>query len=180
MRKTIYKLFWAWQSEQEERWLNEMSAKGLQLLETGGVRYTFQEGTPGEYQYRLELLEYLPSHPESQQYIRFMEETGAELVGSTLRWVYFRKRVSDGPFELFSDVDSKLRHLRRIHTLLLVCTILELMFGMTSLLRWFSTGYAEMLGVCIPLLLLGGLLLSGVIRISRKITRMKREGRIHE
>ncbi|MBQ2899558.1 MAG: DUF2812 domain-containing protein, partial [Oscillospiraceae bacterium] len=32
MKKVIKKMFWAWDFEKEEKWLNEMSAKGLALV----------------------------------------------------------------------------------------------------------------------------------------------------
>lgn len=87
MKKTIYKLYWAWQFDKEEKWLNECSAKGLHLCDVGLFRYTFEEGTPGAYSHKLELLENWPTHPESVAYIRFLEDTGVEMVGSILRWV---------------------------------------------------------------------------------------------
>lgn len=72
MRFTKYKVLFAWDFEKEEKWLNEMSAKGMQLVGVGIFKYIFEEGNPGEYFYRIELLEELPTHPESISYIRFM------------------------------------------------------------------------------------------------------------
>lgn len=97
MKKTIHKIFMAWRFEDEERWLNGMAAKGLNLTEVGVMKYVFEEGIPGEYQYRVELLENLPTEPESENYIRFMEEMGAEYVASINRWVYFRKKQVTSP-----------------------------------------------------------------------------------
>ena len=62
--------------DKEEAWLNEMAAKGLMLVHYSWCTYFFQEGIPGEYTYRLELLENLPSHPESQRYLDFMRDAG--------------------------------------------------------------------------------------------------------
>ncbi|MFD2876410.1 DUF2812 domain-containing protein [Paenibacillus rhizoplanae] len=70
----------------------------------------------GEYIYRLELLEKDPK--EESDYLQFMEETGAERVPAgapakakrTLinqRWVIFRRKASEGPFQIYSDADSK-------------------------------------------------------------------------
>ena len=87
MKKVIRKLFWVWDFDKEEKWLNEMSAAGLQLRGVGFCKYTFEQGLPGEYVYRLELLNNWPSSYESVQYIRFIEDTGAEHIGSLLRWV---------------------------------------------------------------------------------------------
>ena len=41
MRKTIRKWFWAWDFEKEEKWLNEMAAKGLALVGVGFCKYEF-------------------------------------------------------------------------------------------------------------------------------------------
>ena len=99
MRKTVRKWFWVWDFDKEEQWLNEMAAKGLALVGTGFCRYDFEECVPGEYQVRLELLENQLQDAESQQYIRFLEETGVEQVGNYFRWVYFRKKTADGAFD---------------------------------------------------------------------------------
>ena len=119
MRKVIKKVFLAWESEKEEKWLNEMSAKGLALVDYTWCRYAFEECEPGEYSYKIQLLEHRPNHPESEQYIRFIEETGAEQVAQYLNWVYFRKKTAEGDFEIFSDVESKLKQCILIKKLLM-------------------------------------------------------------
>lgn len=116
MKKIIHKWFMDW--EKEEKWVNEMAAKGLAMTSIGFCRFEFEECMPGEYKYRCELLDNMPNHPESEKYIRFVEETGAEHVATWVRWVYFRKKAEDGEFELFSDNESKIRHLNRILLLL--------------------------------------------------------------
>ena len=35
MRQVIHKVFWAWESEKEQAWLNDMAAKGLALVAVG-------------------------------------------------------------------------------------------------------------------------------------------------
>ena len=107
---------WFFDFEKEEEWLNNMAAKGWNLAASHAPKYTFEEGPPGEYIYRLTLLEHGSSHPETISYIRFMEETGAEHV-STLSngWIYFRKKAADnGDFEIFTDTDSRIRHYKRM------------------------------------------------------------------
>ena len=127
MRKVIHKWFLDW--EKEEKWVNEMAAKGLALTAIGLGRFEFEECDPGEYRYRCELLKNLPNHPESEQYIRFVESTGAEHAASWMRWVYFRKKTADGEFELFSDNASKISHLGTILALIGVITLLNLFAG---------------------------------------------------
>lgn len=114
MKHTVYRYFSIGAYEKEEAWLNEMAAKGMLLTDIGLCRYVFTEGMPGSYIYRIELLKELPSHAESIAYLRFLEETGIEFVGSCVRWAYFRRPASDGPFALYSDTESKIRHFKRI------------------------------------------------------------------
>ncbi|MGN1248812.1 MAG: hypothetical protein ACI4XW_01950, partial [Candidatus Spyradocola sp.] len=42
-----------------------------------------------------------------------------------MRWAYFRKNVADGAFDLYSDLDSRITHLRRIEALILPLLILN-------------------------------------------------------
>ena len=44
MRRSIIKLFMDY--EKEEKWLNSLSAKGLQLVHYSFPRYVFDEGEP--------------------------------------------------------------------------------------------------------------------------------------
>lgn len=179
MRKYIKKLFWAWDSEKEEKWLNEMSAKGLALVDYSFCRYAFEECEPGEYCYKIQLLEHRPSHPESEMYLRFMEETGAEQVASYMNWVYFRKKTAEGEFELFSDIESKMRHLILIKKLLLPIAILNLWIFLMNLVN-FALNYPS--GIWIPFINLACavLVLFGVHAIQKKINVLKKEHAIRE
>ena len=126
MSNIVYKRFSIGGFEKEEKWLNEMSAKGMQLVSVGFCKYEFEQGTPSEYVYRLEFLDRLPLNAESVAYLKFMEETGVEHIASYMRWVYFRKKATDGPFELFSEISSKIKHYKRINHLLNVLIVFEL------------------------------------------------------
>lgn len=112
MKHKVFKLFVDF--EKEERWLNEMSAKGLQLCSYYFGQYVFDEGQPGEYTYRLELMESHPRGAEGSAYIRFMEGAGVECVDTFWRWAYFRKKTADGPFDLYTDASSKIKHYQRV------------------------------------------------------------------
>ena len=124
MKKHVWKLYMNY--EKEEAWLNTMSAKGLAFTDYFLFRYTFEDSEPGEYIYRIELLENLPGHPESRKYLNFMAENGIEQISSWNRWVYFRKRAADGPFDIYSDIDSRIAHYKRIATLFFIVMIIEI------------------------------------------------------
>jgi len=128
MKTIIRKLFMNY--EKEEAWLNQMAAKGLAFENYTPTRYVFEDSQPGEYIYRIELLDKLPSRPESQKYLHFMEENGVEFIASYLRWVYFRKKAADGAFDIYSDIDSKLKHYRRVNQLWLTLGCVLLVLGL--------------------------------------------------
>ncbi|MBP1574433.1 MAG: DUF2812 domain-containing protein [Oscillospiraceae bacterium] len=179
MRKVIKKFFWAWEYEKEEKWLNEMAAKGLALVDYSFCRYSFEPCEPGEYSFKIQLLEHNPNHPESEQYIRFMEETGAEQVASYLNWVYFRKKTSEGPFEIFSDIESKMNHLILVKKLLLPIGILNIS---VAFMNFVNLGFnaphflwAPFINVACAVLIFAGL--SG---INKKIKALKKEHNIFE
>lgn len=107
-RKIVRKWFWVWDFEKEEQWLNTMVQSGWVLDRVGLCRYEFIPCEPGEYTLRLEMR----AHDES--YLALMADSGAEYVGRMVKWIYFRKKAELGRFDIFSDLDSRIGHLRGI------------------------------------------------------------------
>lgn len=139
MKSVVRRLFINF--EKEEKWLNDMTAKGMHFIDYSFGRYLFEEGEPGEYIYRLELLDQLPSHPESIAYIKFMEEAGIECVGSYMRWVYFRKKASEGPFDLYSDYDSRIKYYKKIISLVGVLGFVNLLAAIGNVVAGLEIGF---------------------------------------
>ena len=179
MRRTIRKFFFVWDFDKEEKWLNEMAAKGLALASTGFCKYEFEDSLPGEYKVCLQLLDKMPSHPESQKYIAFMEETGAEHVGSFTRWVFFRKKASEGDFQLFSDNESKVKYITSMLSFVALIVGLNLYIGLYNLFVVFflhsAFNYIGLLNFAIALV---GI--PGVINLWKKRNRMKKESQLFE
>ena len=143
MKRVEWKLYIDY--EKEEAWLNSMSAKGFAFTDFFFCRYVFEDSEPGEYIYRIELLENLPGHPESRKYLNFMEENGVKQISSWHRWVYFRKKAVDGPFDIYSDIDSKIAHYRRVSFLQLVIICMGILVGVPQLISILDTyfGYGR-------------------------------------
>lgn len=125
-KMTVIKTFALWNFEKEEKWLNEMALKGWVLDKIRFGVYCFVRSEPGEYAIRLEL------HKREKAYVTFMEETGAEFIGLLGNWHYFRKKSVTGIFDIFSDIDSRIEHLKRISRFSLNLVIL---FILTTLLN---------------------------------------------
>jgi len=125
-RKTIRKWFWVWEFDKEEQWLNTMAQTGWVLDSVGFCKYTFVKCEPGEYTVRLEM------HDPDDEYIAFMEETGAEYIGRMVKWIFFRKKTLDGPFEIFSDIDSRISQLDKISKLTAALGFANLAIGLAN------------------------------------------------
>ena len=107
--KTLHRNFWVWEFEKEERWLNrKWRRRGWALQNAGFCTYTFEKTEPGQYIIRLAMLN------SSPDFDSFMEELEAQSVGHCFSWGYFRRSAQLGPFDLFSDVDSRISHLNKI------------------------------------------------------------------
>lgn len=179
MKMRKFKLFMAWEHEAEEKWLEEMESQGWHFSSYHLFYYVFEKGEPNRYQYRLEMLPELPSHPESRRYIEFMADMGVDVVDTYLRWVYFRKPYDDTPFELYSDLDARIRHLTGILRLLLA-PILLVFCNMINCLCMLSERTAAALPAAAVMLLLLIMCVRGFLSIRRKLHALQEERRIRE
>ena len=110
-------------------------------------------------------------------------------VATYLRWVYLRKPASEGAFDLYTDLDSKIRHYQRINYFWTVMMIAEfaaaaanLSIGIANLfmnerLGNFSYGNLIIGGA---VLAFGILFLALDLPIRRKIKKLRQEKAIHE
>ena len=81
---------------------------------------TFVPCQPGEYIYQIDLLPGKGLLAEDYEgYVIFMDEMGVEVLQRWGRWVYLRKRAEDGPFEVYTDAESRIALYRRIRRMFL-------------------------------------------------------------
>ena len=147
-RKTVRKWVWAWDFEKEEQWLNAMAASGWLLDGVGWCTYHFVACEPGSYTVRLEMRDH------DENYIAFMQETGAEYVGRMVKWIYFRKKTEYGEFDIFSDLDSRIAHLNKIGKMLSAIGFANLAIGLANSFNpYVSVGWINLL--CATLLMYG-------------------------
>ena len=165
-RKTIRKWFWVWDFDREERWLNQMAMQGWALAEVGFCRYTFEKCEPGEYVVRLQMQKNDPD------YVAFLEEIGAEYVGRIVQWIYVRRRAEEGPFELFSDTQSRLDHLNWIARMLLAVGLMNLVIGVVNAFSGNAVGAVNVAGAT--------LLMYGLGRIHGKVEQMEQDRELTE
>jgi hypothetical protein len=112
--QTKTKWFWPWQDEKEEAWLGEMSADGWHLKSVGLMgRYTFEQGEPRSYTYRLDYM--LLNKDKRAEYLQIFRDAGWEYVSEMSNWQYWRKPVIAGETpEIFTDNESKIKKYQRL------------------------------------------------------------------
>ena len=71
------------------------------------------------------------------------------------QWIYFRKRVVDGPFDLFSDLDSRLRHLNLIGKTLTAIGLGNLAIGLANTASASGLGWINLLAATLLMYALG-------------------------
>lgn len=183
MIRKEFRVWMAWDYELEEMWINKMAEQGWHLKNVSmGTIFTFEKGEPGAYQYRLEMLD----DAQRDSYLAFMEEAGIEKIGGYLKWVYFRKKNDGTPFELFSDVKSRINHLQRIKKLmdtmkilLTVVIALDYTFYVIDILTGRFSGAISMI-MMLPCVFICLCIWNGSKQLQYQISDLQQEQMIHE
>ena len=95
-----------------ERQFNRLSAEGWQLEGTGWLSFRYRRGAPNEYRYRVQYL-YESRDGQKDDYVRGLAELGVEPVMDIGSFLILRRRNDGTPFELFSDLDSRITSEKR-------------------------------------------------------------------
>lgn len=180
MRQVVHKLFFIWDYEKEETWLNEMAAKGFALAAVKFLGYEFEDALPGEYHVCVQIAEHSARHPETERYIRFLEDTGIQHVGTCVRNIYFRKKTAEGHLTLFSDRASRIKQINGIITLLSALICANLFNACVNMNNYVLYRHpVSLFGAAICLLLIG-LLTVGIVKLFLARKKLKSEQQIFE
>lgn len=114
-----FKVFWAWQDEQEEAWLREMSLQGWQLRALPfPTLYTFERGAPQDLVYRMD---FITTSTKRDEYFQLFRDAGWLHLGQMGGWQYFRKPSADGSApEIYTDAESKIQKYGRLLIILVI------------------------------------------------------------
>lgn len=145
--KKVWRYYNIAEYEQEEQWINEMAKEGWQLTAIGWCRYIFRRGTPGEYIYKLDVVERTASDEVKESYFNFLTECGIRVVGEFKDWIYLQKKAADGPFDMKDDTYAKLRTVNKVYSFAVrtLCKLLKIFAAVViicSLGQMLSSNYA--------------------------------------
>ena len=91
--------------ERIEEQANRMAGEGWILEKFGSLFSTYRRGKAGEYEYRVQVKE---AGMDRLVYTAELAEFGIEEVGGVGDLIILRKRADGTPFELYSDLDSRI------------------------------------------------------------------------
>lgn len=96
MRKKVYRYFFD-AVEGQERWLNQMAARGFRLVGTTRVCYEFESCAPSEYVYKLEFVADQSSE-QRKAYQEFLEEMGYRTFCKNIKLNYSFGKIQWRPY----------------------------------------------------------------------------------
>ena len=147
--KKVWRFYTIADYEKEENFLNEMARDGWNLTAVGFCRYIFRRGTPGEYIYKLDMVERGDSDQVKESYFNFLTDCGIRVVGEFKDWIYLQKRAADGPFDMKNDTYAKLRQLNKVYSfsirtlsgLLRLFAIIIILFSLLQMIASNNIGF---------------------------------------
>ncbi|MFH5881189.1 DUF2812 domain-containing protein [Liberiplasma polymorphum] len=174
MKIRKFKLFFS--HEKEEMWLNHLANSGYHLVDKTWFSYLFIKGAPMTYTYRVECLPQPFNSNKSNTYIASLKELGVEVITHQGRWVYMKKETAKGPFNLYSDINTKINYYKEIRRVRLIVLLLNLIVGVQLLnmnVVAFAFNFLRVIFIvgCFSVVIL--LTISNIL-LTRKISLLKR------
>lgn len=146
-----FRVWWVWQDEEQEAWLQSMAAQGWHLFAVHpllGV-YTFQRGERANMAYRWDM----SADRFDMDYKRLLEDAGWEHITVSEGRYCWRKAIINGKVpEIFTDPAEKRRKFKRLLVPCLAMVVMQtlLFFQWSdwgraplalSLMNWLSLGF---------------------------------------
>ena len=157
----------------EEEWLKEMSSQGWGFKKFFLCVYTFEQCKPNEYNYQIDLLENWDGDREN--FSSFMEEAGVEVISQWYRWVYLRKKAVDGPFEMYTDAQSKIAQYSRIQRFFMIAMFIEIICFIIEFNALLETGMFLIGAFTVLIGIIIGVFLRMVLKCGRKINQLQKQ-----
>ena len=176
--KTIYKVFFAWQDEKEEKWLEEQAAQGWHLESAAPFFYTFRKGNPERVIYRLDYK--LTLDKDYTEYEQIFTDCQWKLVTRMSNWHYYRIRPDNNHTpEIFNTSHTKAQKYRRLLRglwpfLFLAFLNFRYVFDYLDFTKEQDTDHV-VLGLF--MLLVWGFFIFAVIRVVIKIRKLESQSR---
>ena len=189
MKTTFRKMFFVWQMEKEEAWLNEMADHGYLLTHAGKFHYDFDEVEAGKYYIKLLMLSGSKNSAKNREYFRFLEDLGIQYADGMnfpgACQVYLKMEKKDAPSDgdFFSDMESRIRYNRVVIRYLSFCFIVLALIAWLNIHMYlyrnnFNRSSNALVGGVLCALCVADLIV--IIRMLIRNHNLKKERKIHE
>lgn len=138
----MVKFKWTYDNDKEIVWLNKLAEDGWAMTGMFLGFYSFEKAEKGKYKYQIDVSDSI--FHVSKNYREFMQDMDIEVVDVWGPWVFLRKEVGDAEFELYTDVESRIKHYMKIRNIFKICTIAEVICAILELIcgmNGFVWGY---------------------------------------
>ena len=153
--------------DEETVYLNQMADMGYAMTGFFAGFYTFDKCQPGTYHYQVDISQGF--FHVSNDYREFMQEMNVEIVCTWGIWVILRKKVADGPFLLYTDVESSIAHYEKIKRMFKIAAVFEIIcITIEGICAARGTDWAS---IMVPLAM-ASLLSAFVVVFAREIARV--------
>lgn len=105
--------------EKENEWLNQMASKGFRFIGKSWYTYKFEKCECNAYAYQVEKRSTFKGK-ENKEYSDFLSELGIKLATEQWGWYYFEKHNDGKPFEIYTDIPSKVKYYTRMFPVLML------------------------------------------------------------
>ncbi len=157
--------------DEEQEWLNQMSDEGWAMESFFLGFYRFSSCQPGEFIYQIDLLDDWSG--DSKDFAEFMDELKIKKVSQWWRWIFLRKKAADGPFEMYTDNESKIAQYARIRNFFKFAAVAEILLCSLELYGFATMGNIIFLLFAALLAFLALALSKMAIKCNRKIMRLR-------
>lgn len=157
--------------DKETTWLNEMAAQGYAMTSFFAGLYTFDECAPGKYTYQIDFGDKLWGI--SEDYRDFMKENKIEVVQTWGFWIILRKQTADGPFHLYTDIDSSIEHYTKIRNMFKGASILTLICFFIECICAIYSPWAILFAIIVGAIML--VIMNAAFKTNRIITDLKEQ-----
>ncbi|QHT58832.1 DUF2812 domain-containing protein [Paenibacillus lycopersici] len=170
-----YRIWFSWQHEKEEQWINDLSRQGLQLKKAGLIHGMFERDETVRYTYRLDYQPGLGKGEKRDDYMALYRDAGWEYAGNCgAMWFYFRKPwAPDEEQLLYSDRDSLVDYYNRIRRLMVVMLFVNLMLMSVNGINLVPRITTHLWGIVLPVLAIYAFVFAllgiGIVKLGRKI-----------
>lgn len=167
--------------EKEENWVNDMAKNGWHLMKFAFGKFTFQKGDPGAFVYRNECILGMSSK-ERKDYLELLKASGVTIVHEFGGWIYMKKAVTDGSFELYTDTKSKMAYYTRILNIFFMFFLVNLFWGISNISFLSDASKIEFInsGIGILNILVAMLIAIPLIKVIRRKRNLRDKNRLFE